>query len=202
MTRAGGGDLMDKHALAAVAACREELHRLVDERFDDLLCRLILGDRAEVFREAGGRLLPFASPPAMFKGERPASVILHGEEIQANTWKKVVLAVLRDCDADPQRHQRMLELRGRISGNFRTLLSDCPEGMAAPLKINEGLYWESKFDTEALLGNLTEKLLDWVGYDYQDIVIRFRPLQQNMTEQEEETHAEEIVQDHGPEMAM
>ena len=41
-----------------------------------------------------------------------------------------------------------------------------------------------------------------MGYDYQDIVIRFRPLQQNMTEQEEETHAEEIVQDHGPEMAM
>ena len=188
--------------LTEINACRKQFHQLVDEHLDDLLCRLILGDRMEEFQEKGGRLLPFASPPAMFKGEKPASVILHGEEIEASTWRKVALAVLRDCNADAQRHKRMLEPRGRISGNFRTLLSDCPEGMAAPLKINEGLYWESKFDTEALLGNLTEKLLDWVGYDYQDIVIRFRPLQQNMTEQEEETHAEEIVQDHGPEMAM
>ena len=113
-----------------------------------------------------------------------------------------MLTALRDCDADAQCHKRMLELRGRISGNFRTLLADSPEGMAAPLKIDEGLYWESKFDAEALLGNLTEKLLDWVGYDYQDIVIRFRAPQQSMTDQGAGSHTEEIVQNDGPEMAM
>lgn len=188
--------------LTEINACREQFHRLVDEHLDDLICRLILGDRMEEFQAKGGRLLPFASQPAMFKGEKPASVILHGVEIEANTWKKVVLAILRDCDADMQRHKRMLELRGRISGNFRTLLADTPEGMAAPLKIDVGLYWESKFDTEALLGNLTEKLLDWVGYDYQDIVIRFRAPQQSMTDQEASSHTEKIVQNDGPEMAM
>ena len=188
--------------LTEINACREQFHRLVDENLDNLLCRLILGDRVEEFQAKGGRLLPFASPPAMFKGEKPASVILHGVEIEANTWKKVVLTALRDCDADAQCHKRMLELRGRISGNFRTLLADSPEGMAAPLKIDEGLYWESKFDAEALLGNLTEKLLDWVGYDYQDIVIRFRAPQQSMTDQGAGSHTEEIVQNDVPEMAM
>lgn len=193
---------MDRHSLAAVSTCWEEVHRPVDERFNDLLCRLILGEEAEKFRAREGRLLPFASPPAIFKGEKPASVILHGEEIQVSTWKKVALAVLRDCNADAQRHKRMLELRGRISGNFRTLLSDRPEGMGTPLKISAGLYWESKFDTEALLGNLTEKLLDWVGYDHQNIVIRSRLPQQGMAEQKEDLYADEIIQDHGPEMAV
>ena len=188
--------------LTEISACRKQFHQMVDEHLDDLLCRLILGDRMEDFQEKGGRLLPFASPPAMFKGEKPASVILHGEEIEASTWRKVALAVLRDCNADAQRHKRMLELRGRISGNFRTLLADSPKGMAAPLKIDAGLYWESKFDTEALLGNLTEKLLDWVGYDYQNIVIRFRAPQQNMADQEAGSYGEEIVQNAGPEMAM
>ena len=68
--------MMDKYTLAAVNTCREQIHRLVDERFDGLLCNLILGEEAEKFRAEEGRLLPFASPPATFKGERPASVIL------------------------------------------------------------------------------------------------------------------------------
>lgn len=74
--------------------------------------------------------------------------------------------------------------------------------MGTPLKISAGLYWESKFDTEALLGNLTEKLLDWVGYDHQNIVIWSRSPQQGMAEQKEDLYADEIIQDHGPEMAM
>ena len=45
--------------------------------------------------------------------------------------------------------------------------------MGAPLEIDEGLYWESKFDTEALLRNLTDKLLSKVGYDYQGVMVRY-----------------------------
>ena len=70
------------------------------------------------------------------------------------------------------------------------------------MKIDAGMYWESKFDTEALLGNLTEKLLEQVGYDYQNIVIRFRTSQQDMAEQAEGNHAEDFDQNHVPEMAM
>lgn len=107
----------------------------------------------------------------------PQTVILHNKEIKTPTWKKAVSAIMQDCDADLYRHEQMLALRGRINGNFRPLLSERPNGMGAPLRISDGLYWESKFDTVALLHNLTEKLLDVVGYDCQRVVIRYHPSQ-------------------------
>ena len=45
--------------------------------------------------------------------------------------------------------------------------------------------WESKFDTEALLRNLTDKLLCKVGYDYQGVVIRYLDPQLGATTAEE-----------------
>ena len=101
------------------------------------------------------------------------------------SWKKAVTAILQDCNSDPRRHKWMLELRGRVFGNFRPLLAKTPEGMGAPLKIDEGLYWESKFDTEAMLRNLTDKLLSKVGYDYQGVVVRYLDPQLRPTAVEE-----------------
>ena len=111
-------------------------------------------------------------------------MILHGTEITTPTWKKAVSAILEDCDAAPHLHEQLLALRGRVNGNFRPLLSDRPDGMAAPLKISEGLYWESKFDTEALLYNLTEKLLNVIGYDCQRVVIRYHIPRQKPAEED------------------
>ena len=50
--------------------------------------------------------------------------------------------------------------------------------MGAPLKITEGLYLESKFDTQALLDNLTQKILRRVGYDCSMIAVLYRSPQQ------------------------
>ena len=126
--------------------------------------------------------------PSAFKGKKPVSLILPGgTEVNTPSWKKAVTAILQDCNSDPRRHKWMLELRGRVFGNFRPLLAKMPEGMVAPLKIDEGLYWESKFDTEALLRNLTDKLLSKVGYDYQGVVVRYRdPQQEPVVEAAEE----------------
>lgn len=148
-----------------------------------------------------GLLLPLTAQAAIFKGQRPAAVALRGNEISTGTWKAVVAAILKDCDADPVLHERMMDLRGRVLGRFRVLLSDTPDGMGAPIEINSKLYWESKFDTEALLANLTEKLLQVVGYDCRQVQIRLHAPQQDMAEPEE-VPAEEIAQGHGPEMAM
>lgn len=123
---------------------------------------------------AGGLLLPLTAQAALFKGQKAAAVVLRGEEIPAGTWKTVVAAILKDCDADPVLHERMMDLRGRVLGRFRVLLSDTPEGMGMPVEVNSELYWESKFDTEALLANLTEKLLQVVGYDCRQVQIRLR----------------------------
>ena len=73
-----------------------------------------------------------------------------------------------------------MEMRGRVYGNFRRLLAEDPNGMDAPLQITEGLYLESKFDTQALLDNLTQKILRRVGYDYGRIAVLYRSPQQEI----------------------
>lgn len=164
-------------ALAAIEDCRRECRRLVDDRCGALLRRLLLEEGYA--SEDSERVLTLAALPERFKGTKPVALILPGgAEVRTPAWKKAVAAILRDCDGDPGRHERMLELRGNVFGNFRPLLAETPEGMGAPLKIAEGLYWESKFDTEALLRNLTGKLLYPVGYDCQGVVIRFRDARQ------------------------
>lgn len=69
---------------------------------------------------------------------------------------------------------RLTEMRNRMAGNFRWLLSDKPKEMRAPLEISNSLYFEGNFDTEALLRNLTKKVLEPAGYDYSGIAVILR----------------------------
>lgn len=172
--------------LAEIERTRGECHQLVDSKFDALTSQVLEEGGPELKEDE--RVLTLAAMPSAFKGKKPVSLILpDGAEVNTPSWKKAVTAILQDCNSDPRRHRWMLELRGRVFGNFRPLLAKMPEGMVAPLKIDEGLYWESKFDTEALLRNLTDKLLSKVGYDYQGVVVRYRdPQQEPVVEAAEE----------------
>lgn len=158
--------------LAEIERIRRECRQLVDSKFDALTSRVLEEGGAELKEDE--RVLTLAAMPSAFKGKKPVSLILPGgAEVNTPSWKKAVTAILQDCNSDPRRHKWMLELRGRVFGNFRPLLAKTPEWMGEPLKIDEGLYWESKFDTEAMLRNLTDKLLSKVGYDYQGVVVRY-----------------------------
>lgn len=170
--------------LAEIERIRRECRQLVDSKFDALTSRVLEEGGAELKEDE--RVLTLAAMPSAFKGKKPVSLILPGgAEVNTPSWKKAVTAILQDCNSDPRRHKWMLELRGRVFGNFRPLLAKTPEGMGAPLKIDEGLYWESKFDTEAMLRNLTDKLLSKVGYDYQGVVVRYLDPQLRPTAVEE-----------------
>ena len=170
--------------LAEIERIRRECRQLVDSKFDALISRVLEEGGSELKEDE--RVLTLAAMPSAFKGKKPVSLILPGgAEVNTPSWKKAVTAILQDCNSDPRRHKWMLELRGRVFGNFRPLLAETPEGMGAPLKIDEGLYWESKFDTEALLGNLTDKLLSKVGYGYQGVVVRYLDPQLRPTAVEE-----------------
>lgn len=170
--------------LAEIEHIRRECRQLVDSKFDALTSRVLEEGGAELKEDE--RVLTLAAMPSAFKGKKPVSLILPGgAEVNTPSWKKAVTAILQDCNSDPRRHKWMLELRGRVFGNFRPLLAKTPEGMGAPLKIDEGLYWESKFDTEAMLRNLTDKLLSKVGYDYQGVVVRYLDPQLRPTAVEE-----------------
>lgn len=52
-------------------------------------------------------------------------------------------------------HERLIQLRGKVFGRQRTILGKFPERMDVPIQIDKDLYFEAKFDTEALLTMMT-----------------------------------------------
>ena len=76
--------------------------------------------------------------------------------------------------ADPVRLEHLRCLCDRVNGNFRPLLSSRKAEMKAPVEIEDGLHFESKFDTEQLLRVLVEKILRPVGYDCSSVLLRYR----------------------------
>ena len=84
--------------------------------------------------------------------------------------------ILQRCNADPEKHVALMNLRGKISGRERVLLSNKPKPgtMRSPLQIDENLYVETHYDTETLLRILTTRILNPVDYDYSKISIAIR----------------------------
>ena len=161
--------------LAEMERCRAQLHQLIDDRLDAFMLQIICGDLSEYIQDKTVRAIPLISASARCKGMKPVSVVLpDGSTVETTTWKKAAAAILRDCDANSRCHEQLMEMRGRVYGNFRRLLAENPDGMDAPLKITEGLYLESKFDTQALLDNLTQKILCRVGYDCGRTAVLYR----------------------------
>ena len=108
--------------------------------------------------------------PSMLKGKRPVSVTFaSGETIETPTWKKAVQTILKHCNGQPDMHERLMQLRGKVFGRQRTILGKDPEGMDVPIQIDKDLYFEAKFDTEALLTMIEKKVLEPVGYDFSGI---------------------------------
>lgn len=146
---------------------RARMHQLVDERYDMLISNIKSGKNISM-----KRTMSLASNPFVFKGRKPVSITLpSGEMILTPKWKSVVIEILKDCNADTEMHYRMMKLCGITAGRFRMLLGHDPSKMDSPLKIDDDIYFESKFDTEYLIKMMTEKVLDQVGYDYSDITV-------------------------------
>lgn len=160
--------------LLQLETLRTELHGMVDAHIDALRYQMLTGE----LPEQQLRTRPLRADPYAFKGEKPESIQLpDGREVKTPTWKTAVLAILQDCNAEPDMHARLMELRGKIMGRQRTILAASPEGMHAPLEIDKNLYMESYYDTASLLYVLKERVLDAVGYDYSGICVRLQPEQ-------------------------
>jgi hypothetical protein len=120
-------------------------------------------------------IYPLAINPGIFKGKKPTGV-LFGENgrVDVGTWKTVCSEILHRCNADPEKHVALMNLRGKISGRERIFLAKETEGMRSPLKLSENLYVETHYDTETLLRIMTTRILDAVGYDYSGISVAIR----------------------------
>lgn len=134
-------------SLARVEQSREQMHQKVDDLYDELVQkiptegkRLTMGD--------GEQLLSLAADPARFKGLKPSRLLFpDGRIVTVQNWRQAILEILRECNKDPIKHDRMVRLRDLVAGRLRPLLSSSPKGMNVPVMIDEGLYLEGKPDT-------------------------------------------------------
>ena len=139
-----------------VEKVREELLQEVNRRCDALIRNYQEEEQGISSRpENQKRILPWVSP-ATLKGKKPVSMTFaSGETIATPTWKKVVQTILKHCNEQPDMHERLIQLRGKVFGRQRTILGKFPERMDVPIQIDKDLYFEAKFDTEALLTMMT-----------------------------------------------
>ncbi len=117
-----------------------------------------------------------ASSAHHYKGKKPAVIILpSGEELQVKKWLEVVKIILDDCNSDPVRHTRLMEICGKVHGKMRTIFAPTPDGMVHPIQVgNDEMYFEAHFDTETLFNTLINRVLRYTDYDYHKIRIRCR----------------------------
>lgn len=155
---------MDKEKFYSLAEqIRNELHEIVDAQIDDLIQRIENPGRIST----NERLCSFAMPSSYFKGKKPSVVVFsNGERIPVHTWRETAEVIFKDCNADEKMHQRLLDISGKVLGRNRVILGTTDSGMRSPVKIDSGIYFESYFDTEALMKMMKERVLDVVGYDY------------------------------------
>ncbi len=143
---------------------REEMLQLVNTKCDALLQMYrsgeMLTDMNDTIRESS--LITVS--PAELKGKRPLAVqFAPGEWIETPTWRKVAQRILQTCNEQPDIHERFMEMCGKVAGRWRTILGSSPEEMDVPIKVDEELYFEGKFDTEAMLNMLEKKVMEPAG---------------------------------------
>jgi len=151
--------------LGEIETLRSQLHAMIDERFDAMK-NAILND--EPLGETDLRY-PLSFPPHVFKGRKPIAVLFGEERVELNSWIKVYTEILRRCNAE--RHDILMELRGKISGRDRVILSCESASMKRPVKLADDLFAESFYDTDTLIYVLTKRILDPVGFDYSGISV-------------------------------
>ena len=116
-------------------------------------------------------VIPLYTDPYIFIGKKPAAVLFDEERVETKSWRDVYKVVLTRCNENPKNHDMLMYLRGKTAGKCRKFLADSPDGMARPLKIDEGLYGEVHYGSQTLMHILCNRILDYTGFDYSGISI-------------------------------
>lgn len=170
--KAGGKKHMNYEQL--IEELREEMLQLVNTKCDALLQMYRSGEVHTNVKDTIRESNLITVSPAELKGKRPLAVqFMSGEWIETPTWRKVAQRILQACNEQPDIHERFMEMCGKVAGRWRTILGSSPEEMDVPIKVGEELYFEGKFDTEAMVNMLEKKVLEPAGVDYSSIKIRY-----------------------------
>ena len=158
---------MNEELLENLMALMSELYS-INVRLSAMIDAMKLGEE----QLPSERKLPLFVSPALFKGLKPVSLTFpDGREIAVSKWRDLATVLLQDCNADEACHENLHNMCGKVYGRNRIILGHDPLGMDVPLKVDEDIYFEGKFDTESLLKVLTERVLRPAGYDYRFVTI-------------------------------
>lgn len=119
--------------------------------------------------------VPLDTNPSMFVGTKPNAVIVGDVQHVVRSWHEVYEIVIGKCNADPRRHELLTNNLHWFQGNVRKFLSDSPNCMKRPLKVDENLWAETHYGSATLLHILVERILGPVGFDCSGIKIAFDP---------------------------
>ena len=172
----------DSVSLALVEQSREQMHQKIDDLYDELAQKILMEEK-RLTMDDGEQLLSLAADPARFKGLKPSRLLFpDGRVVTVQNWRQAILEILRECNKDPIRRDRMMRLRDLVAGRLRPLLSGSPKGMNVPVMIDEGLYLEGKLDTEYLIKTVRDQILNPAGYDYDKIGLAVYDPKQEMVQ--------------------
>lgn len=167
--------------LQMIEDMRAELIQMVNSRCDELI-ELVLNGNLE--SDMTVKEKEYSLSWDMFyllKGKKPLAIkFADGREVGTLTWKSVAITILQYFNSNPAIHEKMMQLRQNISGKQRIILGRNDANMDVPLKIDEELYFESKFDTETLLRVLTQRVLEPTGCNLQEITIKYMDRQRQV----------------------
>lgn len=163
-----------KTAINTVEELRIKMHQDIDLKCDSIIERIKSGESLSESDNCIEKTMPLNSLSTFFKGKKITAVnFSDGREIAVSKWKEAVQIILQDCNSDEAMHNALIDICGKVYGKSRVLFADTPADMVAPIQIDGDMYLETKFDVESLLNVLKNRILDFVGYDYSGISIKF-----------------------------
>ena len=154
-----------------IKKAHESIKSIINDTFDRLLLTL---DGKETNDSPIEYAYPLKTNTNLFIGKKPAAVLFGKERIEVKTWRDVYEIILKRCNKDEKHHEMLMYLRNKVSGKCRVFLSDKPDGMNRPLKIDEDIYGEIHYGSATLLHILMNRILDPVGFDCSDIKIALK----------------------------
>ena len=107
------------------------------------------------------------------RGTKPTLVRYGDEVIPVTSWKRAFAAVLDICNRQEHYHEALLTICNETLGRSRKVIADSPQGMLSPLKVDDNLYVETNFSTEALLKLLRDRILNRIDFDSRSITFEY-----------------------------
>jgi hypothetical protein len=133
---------------------RDELIAGINAEFDILLARISGNATADVPTEY---MLRLDGDTNRFIGAKITAVLFGDERVEVKNWRKAFELILNRCNRE--RHEELMALRNRTAGKTRIFLSDKPDGMSYPHRIDDELWVEEHYGNGTLFHILCHRIL-------------------------------------------